>query len=238
MASRTFCIEDVRFEDFVAEASLLVDSLSTVVSRRVKALRQSISDAVNAACSPPLALWRLAATSAVTARAAVLERIPFRRMKKVHVEVQTETLTLKVHQEVQTLTQTESLGLHYIDTAKRLYGTALGNIEINTKVPAALATRFATAWTAAMDTHDVRLLLHGSPEHNIDSILEHGVRGRAACNTRWLTSCPITAAGYARGAQRMVVCATLLPKVGVDSGIFTINRDEHHLPLFVAQRVA
>ena len=137
--------------------------------------------------------------------------------------------------------RTELLGLLYADEAKQQFGDALRNIQVNTAMPETHAARFMAAWEAAMATHEIRLLLHGSPEENVDSILKHGLRGRAECNTRWLTSCTRTAARYARGAQRITVCATLLPKgatgeVGLPGPIFTINRDEHHVPLFVAQR--
>lgn len=131
----------------------------------------------------------------------------------------------------------ELLGLLYADAAEQQFGDVLCDIQVNTALSETLAARFMAAWDAAKDTHDIHLLLHGSPEENVDSILKHGVRGRAGCNTRWLTSCPNTAVGYACDAQRIIVCATLLPKQATANGsyIFTINRDEHHVPLFVAQ---
>jgi hypothetical protein len=226
------------------DIKLLSGSLCMLFFQRVEALPQDLSDAANFA--PLLALQSI--------DRFVTERLQAKlgHAEETHVKMQKETQkeTPKEHADIEIITQSllefffqsdmslQSLGLLYVDAAKQRYGHALRDIQIKTAMPNTFAARFLATWEAKKRTHKICLLLHGSPEHNIDSILEHGVRGRAACNTRWLTSCPHTAAGYARGAQRMVVCATLLPKFGVADGsnIYTIDRDEHHLPLFVAER--
>jgi hypothetical protein len=117
---------------------------------------------------------------------------------------------------------------------------SLTDVRLN---PAAVAprgplySRFAAARAATEHTHTVQLMLHGSPEANVDSILASSLRGRPGCNSRWLTSCEITAKGYMRGASRIVVFAVLTPKAPHSSPpyVHISTDDAHQVPLFVAR---
>ena len=99
-----------------------------------------------------------------------------------------------------------------------------------------LSRRFAAALEEAKETHTVRFMLHGTAEHNVDSILQHGIRGNAGANMRWFTSCINTASQYTKGASRMVISAVLVPKEYSNLHIVTVNRDDHHLPILVGRR--
>lgn len=63
-------------------------------------------------------------------------------------------------------------------------------------------------------THQVDVLIHGSPEENVDSILEHSlsVEKSRYGSMFWLTSNLYTASEYARGASRIVGFAALRSK--------------------------
>jgi hypothetical protein len=117
---------------------------------------------------------------------------------------------------------------------------ALKDVRVNPAiVPGApLYERFAAAVDAAGDERRIELLLHGTYEHNIDSILASGLRGSLYCNTRWLTSCPRVASHYTRRAKRIVIFAVLNPKPcsSYPGKAYTVTVDSHHLPLFVARR--
>jgi hypothetical protein len=100
-----------------------------------------------------------------------------------------------------------------------------------------LFTRFTDAVEAAGASSRVMLLLHGTREENIDSILTSGLRGGLG-NLRWFTSCLGIASDYARGAQRVIICAVLrpMPCSSYPGKAYTIDIDAHHVPLFVARR--
>jgi hypothetical protein len=93
----------------------------------------------------------------------------------------------------------------------------------------------------------IQLLLHGTPEQNVDSILATSLRGRPHCNTRWFSNSVDVASQYARGASRIIIFAVFKPVVQVYPGywyvsppdhptIYTLTVDAHHVPLFVARR--
>jgi hypothetical protein len=101
----------------------------------------------------------------------------------------------------------------------------------------------ASAGAAAVVPH-IHLLLHGTPEENVDSILASSLRGRAVCNTRWFSNSVDIAGQYARGASRLIIFAVFRP-LGAPYGyalphgcptIYTLREDAHHVPLFVARR--
>ena len=98
-----------------------------------------------------------------------------------------------------------------------------------------LSRRFAAALEETQATHTVRFMLHGTAEHNVDSVLANGIRGRPGTNMRWFTTCSHTATQYAKGAQRMVVSAVLVPNEASHQHIVTVTRDEHHLPILVGR---
>ena len=101
-----------------------------------------------------------------------------------------------------------------------------------------LYERFIQAAEATADTHDLKYLLHGTADENVDSVLAEGLRPNPARGntTRWFTTCVQTSDQYAKGAQRRVVFAVLVDSKQPQQSIFTIDRCEHHLPLFVARR--
>ncbi len=90
-----------------------------------------------------------------------------------------------------------------------------------------LHTRFAAAAVASRGAKEVDIMLHGSPEHNVDSILQSSLRGR----TCWFTDDVGTAADYAYGAQRIIAFAVLRDKGHADD-VYTTQDPAHHLPLF------
>ncbi len=69
--------------------------------------------------------------------------------------------------------------------------------------------RFAAAAKARAEDMVIDVMLHGTPEKNIDSILQTSLRGRARCGTCWFTDHLPTAAIYACGARRVIVFAVL-----------------------------
>ena len=93
-----------------------------------------------------------------------------------------------------------------------------------------LHARFAAA-VAAAPHKKLDIMLHGSPEQNVDSILQSSLRGRAACGRCWFTDDISTASTYARGARRLVAFAVLREKSDTAS-ICTTSDAAHHLPLF------
>ncbi len=95
-----------------------------------------------------------------------------------------------------------------------------------------LHSRFAAA--AAAPNKVVDIMLHGTAEANVDSILQSSLRGRAGCGTCWFTDDLNTAAEYAKsrgGAKRMIAFAVLRDK-GHAGNIYTTTDAAHHLPLF------
>jgi hypothetical protein len=92
-----------------------------------------------------------------------------------------------------------------------------------------LHSRFAAA--AAAPNKIVDIMVHGTPEANVDSILQSSLRGRPGCGTCWFTDDLNTAAQYARGAKRMIAFAVLRDK-GHSYPIYTTSDAAHHLPLF------
>jgi hypothetical protein len=94
-----------------------------------------------------------------------------------------------------------------------------------------LHSRFAAAAAAAAGEKVVDIMLHGSPDENIESIKQTSLRGRAGCGTCWFTDDPSTATSYARGARRMIAFAVLRNK-GHTAPIYTTQDPAHHLPLF------
>jgi hypothetical protein len=95
-----------------------------------------------------------------------------------------------------------------------------------------LHSRFAAAAAAPNKTIDI--MLHGTAETNVDSILQTSLRGRPGCGTCWFTDDLNTAAEYAKsrgGAKRMIAFAVLRDK-GHAGSIYTTNDAAHHLPLF------
>jgi hypothetical protein len=120
----------------------------------------------------------------------------------------------------------------------KTYFPTLKDVRVNPAAKrGAQSKRFAAAVAAAGECPPLDFLLHGTPEHNIDSILASGLRGRTGCNTRWLTSCPDIAKYYAQGTQRVIIFAVLKPTPcsSFPGKAYTINTDAHHLPLFVAR---
>jgi hypothetical protein len=104
--------------------------------------------------------------------------------------------------------------------------------------------RFTAALQAAGGADAVKFLVHGTPEHNVDSILQSSLRGSPYGNRRWFTSCVRTARNHvlSRGSslQRMIIFAVLHPAPFVSSTyvrgtVFTITEDAHNVPLFVAR---
>ena len=121
-----------------------------------------------------------------------------------------------------------------------------------------LHARFVAAAAANTPNKVVDVLLHGTPETNVDSILSNGcgVLCGSCCqqltgnenrvrlplrlhggstNTSWFTSDLSTAMQYARqGAEpkRLVAFAVLRDKATVVQPITTINDPAHHLPMF------
>jgi hypothetical protein len=87
-----------------------------------------------------------------------------------------------------------------------------------------LHERFAAAAAAAADAKTNDIMLHGTDEQNIDSILQESLRGRAYCGTCWFTDDHDTASGYAHNARRMIAFAVLRDK-GDTSKIIT-TRDK------------
>ena len=97
-----------------------------------------------------------------------------------------------------------------------------------------LHQRFVDAAAAAADSKVVDVMLHGTPEANIDSILQTSLRGRA-CGTCWFTDDHNTASSYADSASRMIAFAVLRNKNDTNN-IITTQHPAHHLPLFELQR--
>jgi hypothetical protein len=117
----------------------------------------------------------------------------------------------------------------------------LKDVRVNPAVVrgATLFERFTAAVESAGARCSVELLLHGTPEENVDSILTSPLRGWARSQLRYFSNCEATAAAYARGAPRQVIFAVLNPAkqpIYGSKAIFTISEEAHHLPLFVARR--
>jgi hypothetical protein len=114
------------------------------------------------------------------------------------------------------------------------------------KAVARAAEDVGAAGSAAAAARHIHLLLHGTPEPNVNSILATSLRGRQYCNTRWFTNSVDIAGQYARGATRMIIFAVFRPLecayggyAGLPAGgptIYTLREDAHHVPLFVARR--
>ena len=123
--------------------------------------------------------------------------------------------------------------------ASAQFKTSLADIKVN---PAAapnthLWKRFNMAVASTSRTHVAKFVLHGTPEGNVDSVLAEGLRPNPARGntTRWFTTDVLTSDQYARGAQRRVVFAVLVKKQPrAETSVFTIERCEHHLPLWRA----
>ena len=130
---------------------------------------------------------------------------------------------------------------HLKELVAAQFKAALADIKQN---PAAapgkqLFERFKEALASTADTHEMKFLLHGTAEHNVDSVLAEGLRTSPRHGaTRWFTTCVQTSDQYAKGVQRRVVFAVLVDKKKPQQGgdAYTINNAAHHLPLFVAQR--
>lgn len=100
-----------------------------------------------------------------------------------------------------------------------------------------LHQRFSAAAARAPHKH-VDVMLHGTSEANIPSVLSQGLlRSHARSGGFWLTDCHQTADGYARGASRVVAFAVLRPRDATHP-IYTLSLEEedHILPLFVLTR--
>ena len=85
-------------------------------------------------------------------------------------------------------------------------------------------------------THEVDVLLHGSSESNVDSILRRSlsVQHSRHGSMFWLTDHLATAQGYMHGASRVVGFAVLRSKGATtpSPGIHVISDPTHLLPLF------
>ncbi len=122
---------------------------------------------------------------------------------------------------------------------------ALKDVRVNPALARGwhLLERFAAAVEAAGDTRRIELLLHGTPEANVDSVLTTPLRACPHENARWFSNCVAIAQQYARGAQRQVIFAVLNPTAQPYGGygvynrstIYTSAEEAHHLPLFVAR---
>jgi hypothetical protein len=121
----------------------------------------------------------------------------------------------------------------------------LKDVHINPAIVrgAPLYERFAAAMEAAGDERRIEILLHGTPEQNVDSILTTPLRACPHENARWFSNCMNTAWLYACGAHRQVIFAVLNPKQVRPSGyrpsgstyMYNSSEETHHLPLFVAR---
>lgn len=99
--------------------------------------------------------------------------------------------------------------------------------------------RFVERAKALKDTHEVDVLIHGSPEQNVDSILRSSLsvqRSRHG-SAFWLTEHLATAQGYMNGATRVVGFAALRRKEMNGAGIYVLNDSQHLLPLFAVSVV-
>ena len=104
-----------------------------------------------------------------------------------------------------------------------------------------LHQEFAALALQLAATHEVDVLLHGSPEANVDSILRKGLCPqycKSGPGTFWLTKHYTTAQTYMRGAKRLVAFAVLRPKnwsyvVSPYEGVYTFNDARAILPMFV-----
>lgn len=96
-----------------------------------------------------------------------------------------------------------------------------------------LHSRFVKAAAEAAPHKVVDVMVHGTAEDNIDSIMQTSLRGRAGCGTCWFTDDIQVASGhgYAMGAQRIIGFAVLRDK-GHTHPIYTTKDPAHHLPLF------
>jgi hypothetical protein len=91
-------------------------------------------------------------------------------------------------------------------------------------------TRFAAAARARAEDMVIDVMVHGTPDANIDSILQTSLRGRA-CGTCWFTDNLPTASYYTCGARRIIAFAVLRDKSDRNH-ICTTKDPAHHLPLF------
>ena len=94
-----------------------------------------------------------------------------------------------------------------------------------------LHSRFAAAAAAAAPHKVVDVMVHGTHESNVDSILQSSLRGRESSGTCWFTDDINTASQYARGAQRLIAFAVLRDKNHTQH-IYPPSDPAHHLPLF------
>jgi len=99
-----------------------------------------------------------------------------------------------------------------------------------------LHQRFASAVAAAPHMR-VDVMLHGTHEANIASVLAQGLRrDRARSGGFWLTDCAVTAGQYARGASRLVAFAVLRPVEAAGAAsiyVLTLEQEALILPLFI-----
>ncbi len=125
----------------------------------------------------------------------------------------------------------EALRLALAKKVPALAHTARANPHAAPGMP--LHTRFMEA-AAAEEGKVIDVMLHGTSDSNVDSILQESLRGRE-CGTCWFTDDLGTASQYAGGAKRMIAFAVLRDK-GHTHPIYTTKQKAHHLPLFEMQR--
>jgi hypothetical protein len=97
-----------------------------------------------------------------------------------------------------------------------------------------LHARFAAAAVAAGSSKVVDIMLHGTPETNIDSILQTSLRSQHAYHLCWFTDTISKAVYYARGAKRIIAFAVLRDKNDAEP-ICTTQDPAHHLPLMLME---
>ena len=105
-----------------------------------------------------------------------------------------------------------------------------------------LYERFARCWRAAADKR-VRLVFHGTPEHNVENICRTGLdparrSGQAHGRGEYFGGDAAVSLGYCQGGCKMLVFAVMLDASGLTAdlrqhNIVVINKPEHQLPLFV-----
>ena len=72
-----------------------------------------------------------------------------------------------------------------------------------------LHTRFALAAAESKDTKVVDIMLHGTRDENVDSILKASLRGRPGCGTSWFTDMYDTAMKYVGEERGLIAFAVL-----------------------------